>query len=155
MQVFIETLSVRNFTLSVEPFDTIKKVKLKLEDKEGIPHQIQTLFYTLRSFRPLEDEMTLNQYGIHNGSTLEIQLDFKHLFYVIYNEIGDKLDISIYDLCPCCHDVNQLKNKINEILGIKPQFQELNLDGYILKDNKVKLKDYGITSGAEIKLLLK
>ena len=81
---------------------------------------------------------------------------FNESFFIfIYNEIGDKLDINVKDFCPCCHDVNQLKNKITEILGIKPQFQELSLDGEILKDNSAKISEYGVSKESEIKLIIK
>ena len=145
MQIFIETITGKNLILDVEPFDKIKKVKLKIEEKEGIPHQIQDLFNKFMSFRPLKDEKTLNEYGIHICSTLGLRLSMNPFLYIIYNEIGDKLDIKVKDFCPCCHDVNQLKNKITEILGIKPQFQELSLDGEILKDNSAKISEYGVS----------
>ena len=157
MQIFIKMMTGKSFVLDVEPFDTIKKVKLMIQQKEGIPHRQQNLFNKLRTFSPLEDGRTLNEYFVHVGSTLELQLSLRpsSFFHVIYNEIGDKLDISMNEFCPCCCDVNQLKNKITEILGVKPQFQELSIDGNILKDNLAKISDYGVSGGSEIKLIIK
>jgi hypothetical protein len=108
MQIFIKTEQGRNIVLDVEPYDTVKTVKLKIQEKTGIPSEFQIL-YAIRSSRRLEDEMILNLYGIHNGSTLEIRTRLgRYTFYVIYNEFGDKLDIDGF--FPSSHDVNQLKN---------------------------------------------
>ena len=39
-----------------------------------------------------------------------------------------------------CGDVKHIKEQINEKLGIKPEFQELSLNGKILDDEKVSTK---------------
>jgi len=36
MQIFVKTLTGKQFTLDVEPNDSIMKVKLKIRDHEGI-----------------------------------------------------------------------------------------------------------------------
>ena len=69
MQIFIRTLSGRTLHLDVEPSDTIREVKEKLEDRTGIPVDAQRLIFAGRS---LEDERTLADYGISRESTLHM-----------------------------------------------------------------------------------
>ena len=85
MQIFIKMMTGKSFVLDVEPFDTIKKVKLMIQQKEGIPHRQQNLFNKLRAFSPLEDGRTLNEYFVHVGSTLELQLSLRpSSFFMLY-----------------------------------------------------------------------
>ena len=50
MEIFVKTLTGKTIALNAESADTIEMVKLKIEEKEGIPPQNYNLF-----FGPLED----------------------------------------------------------------------------------------------------
>ena len=58
--------------LDVEPSDTIKSVKDKIQDKEGIPPD-EVLILIFRG-QYLEDEQTLFDYGVTKETTLRLKI---------------------------------------------------------------------------------
>ena len=64
-QIFIETLTGKKFSLDVKPSETIKNIKAKIQDREGIPAEKQKLVF---AGRILEDNTTLADYNIEMES---------------------------------------------------------------------------------------
>ena len=71
MQIFVKTLTGKHITLEVEPTDRIEDVKQKVQDKEGIPTEMQTLKF---AGKILEDGNTLQDYSIQKDSTIHLGL---------------------------------------------------------------------------------
>jgi len=71
MQIFVINMHTKAVTLVVRPRDTVAKLKLMIEDREGIRVDQQRLIF---GGKQLVDERTLTDYNIQKGNTIHLAL---------------------------------------------------------------------------------
>jgi len=79
IQIFVKTLTGKNIALDVESTSTVLDIKREFFERENIPLE-QQLFVFNGTY--LEDDITLDDYGINDDSSLNIVFRIS-LYYIL------------------------------------------------------------------------
>ena len=148
MQIIIKTFSSKTI-LNVNPFEPIANIKNQIEDNKGIKIKNQRLLF---HGKDLEDEKTLNDYNINSGAII-------NLVYKPFNNNDIKISITnilgeqIFLFVKPSNIIQDIKNEVQNILGVDAENQSLLLGDKILKNNGI-ISDYNIKEGDNLLLLL-
>jgi hypothetical protein len=70
MQIFVKTLAGRTISLDLDTGDSIDRVRAGIQEKEGIPADLQRLVFQGKQL----GRGTLSDYNIHKASTVDLRL---------------------------------------------------------------------------------
>ena len=127
----------KTITLEVEPSDTIKKVKRKIQDKEGIPPSQQHLIFRRQE---LKDHQTLDEYKVTDKSSVHLRLEDELDRILINVEFpsGRKIFINVSPK----DDFESVRKIIYDREGIPVDQQRLSFVGKEVVDNHLPLSEY-------------
>ena len=135
--IFVKTLTGKILALNVEPSDTIKNVKLKIQGKLSIPSSQQHLIFRRQE---LKDHQTLDEYKVTEKSSVHLRLqdELDRILINVEFPSGRKIFINVSP----GDDFESVRKIIYDREGIPVDQQRLRFVGKEVVDNHLPLSEY-------------
>ena len=135
--IFVKTLTGKILALNVEPSDTIKNVKLKIQGKLSIPSSQQHLIFRRQE---LKDHQTLDEYKVTEKSSVHLRLqdELDRILINVEFPSGRKIFINVSP----GDDFESVRKIICDREGIPVDQQRLSFVGKEVVDNHLPLSEY-------------
>ena len=135
--IFVKTLTGKILALNVEPSDTIKNVKLKIQGKLSIPSSQQYLIFRRQE---LKDHQTLDEYKVTEKSSVHLRLqdELDRILINVEFPRGRKIFINVSP----GDDFESVRKIIYDREGIPVDQQRLSFVGKEVVDNHLPLSEY-------------
>ena len=137
IMIFVKTLTGKILALNVEPSDTIKNVKLKIQGKLSIPSSQQHL---ISRRQELKDHQTLDEYKVTEKSSVHLRLqdELDRILINVEFPSGRKIFINVSP----GDDFESVRKIICDREGIPVDQQRLSFVGKEVVDNHLPLSEY-------------
>jgi hypothetical protein len=109
MQIFIELVGVRSFTMDVEPHEHIETIKERIQKKEGISASMQELSFNGTSLH----EGPVSGYNIQHGSLLHVSRIFRVWVQTVQTLDPTNFSVVIQERAP----ISQVMQQISDCAG--------------------------------------
>ena len=135
--IFVKTLTGKILALNVEPSDTIKNVKLKIQGKLSIPPSQQHLIFRRQE---LKDHQTLDEYKVTDKSSVHLRLqdELDRILINVEFPSGRKIFINVSPR----DDFESVRKIICDREGIPVDQQRLSFVGKEVVDDHLPLSEY-------------
>ena len=135
--IFVKTLTGKILALNVEPSDTIKNVKLKIQGKLSIPSSQQHLIFRRQE---LKDHQTLDEYKVTDKSSVHLRLqdELDRILINVEFPSGRKIFINVSP----GDDFESVRKIIYDREGIPVDQQRLSFVGKEVVDDHLPLSEY-------------
>ena len=135
--IFVKTLTGKILALNVEPPDTIKNVKLKIQGKLSIPPSQQHLIFRRQE---LKDHQTLDEYKVTEKSSVHLRLqdELDRILINVEFPSGRKIFVNVSP----GDDFESVRKIIYDKEGIPVDQQRLSFVGKEVVDDHLPLSEY-------------
>ena len=149
MRIFVEIPAWTNVAVHVDASGTTDDIKAKLQNHMG---RLTELYYLYFVDEKLEDGRALSDYGIQEGSVLQLwegSIREPAIRIIVATLAGNPIVLGARAM----YYVDKVKNQIFWTSGIWPQRQRLLFAGAQLEDDRT-LGDYGVQDGSTLNLVV-